>query len=178
MALFKTFLIHGHVSTVLLLASLVPIVKDKLGNIGDSSNYRSIAISSLLLKILDWVVILLYGQKLDLDQRQFSYQPKISTNMCTWMVTETIDYFSTHGSEIFLCTMDMSKAFDRVKHSVLFRKLLLKGLPVIYIRLLLRIYRDQSANVRWNGNLSETFSLTNGVKQGAVYCQLSFCMYI
>ena len=119
-ALFRCFLMHGHISTMLLLATLVPIVKDKVGDICSSSNYRSIAISSLILKIFDWVVITLYGDKLALDQRQFSYQPKISTNMCTWMAVETIDFFTRNGSEVFLCTMDMSKAFDKVRHSLLF----------------------------------------------------------
>ena len=91
-------------------------MKDKLGNICSSDNYRSIAISSLILKIFDWVIILLYGDKLGLDQLQFSYQPNISTNMCTWMAIETIDFFTRNGSDVYVCTMDMSKAFDKVRH--------------------------------------------------------------
>ena len=51
--IIKTFLIHGHVTKYLLLATLVPIIKDKLGSLTTSKNYRSIAISSLILKILD-----------------------------------------------------------------------------------------------------------------------------
>ena len=102
---------------MLLLATLVPLLKDKLGDICDSSNYRSIAISSLILKVFDWVIILLYGDKLNLDQLQFSYQLNISTNMCTWMAIETIDFFTRNGSEVYVCTIDMSKAFDWVKHS-------------------------------------------------------------
>ena len=62
--IIKSFLIHGHVSTVLLLATLVPLIKDKLGNMCTSKNYRSIAIRSLLLKIFDWVIILLFGEAL------------------------------------------------------------------------------------------------------------------
>ena len=176
--LFKCFLMHGYISPVLMMANLVPIVKDKLGDICSSSNYRSIAISSLLLKIFDWVVISLYGTELELDERQFSYQPGISTNMCTWMVTETVDFFTRNGSEVFLCAMDMSKAFDRVKHSTLFNKLLDRGLPEIYLRLLLVMYREQCANVKWNGQFSHEFPLTNGVKQGAVLSAILFCVYM
>ena len=127
--------------TVILLATLVPIVKDKLGNICSSDNYRSIAISSLILKIFDWVIILLYGDKLGLDQLQFSYQSNISTNMCTWMAIETIDFFTKNGSDVYVCTMDMSKAFDKVKHSLLFKKLVSKALPEIYLSLLIVMYR-------------------------------------
>ena len=51
--LVKAYLIHGHVTWFLLLATLVPIIKDKLGSINSSKNYRSIAISSLILKMLE-----------------------------------------------------------------------------------------------------------------------------
>ena len=176
--IFKSFLVHGHISSVLLLSTLIPIVKDKLGNICSSDNYRSIAISSLILKIFDWVIILLYGDKMSVDQLQFSYQPNISTNMCTWAAIETIDFFTRNGSEVFVCTMDMSKAFDKVKHSILFNKLISKGLPEIYVRLLLVMYQGQAANVRWNNELSKYFSISNGVKQGAVLSAILFCVYI
>ena len=65
---FKTFLIHGYVSSYLLMSMLIPIVKDKFGDICSSENYRSIAISSLLLKIFDWVIIQLFSKTLELDQ--------------------------------------------------------------------------------------------------------------
>ena len=50
--MFKSFLIHGFVPIFLLICSLVPIVKDKLGNKSNSDNNRAIGISSILLKIL------------------------------------------------------------------------------------------------------------------------------
>ena len=71
--LFKMFLVHSHVSSILLLATLIPLIKDKLGDHCNSKNYRSIAISSLFLKIFDWVLILLYGHHLQLDDLQFDY---------------------------------------------------------------------------------------------------------
>ena len=114
------------------MSTLVPILKDKLGNICAADNYRSIAISSSLLKIFDWVIILLYGKRLNLDEMQFSCQPNCSTNVCTWMALETIDYFVKNESELFTCAMDMPKAFDKVKHGLLFQILLIKGLPEIY----------------------------------------------
>ena len=49
--IIRSYLIHGHVSLFLLLATLVPIVKDKLANICSSKNYRSIAISLSLIHI-------------------------------------------------------------------------------------------------------------------------------
>ena len=62
--------------------TLVPIIKDKLGDSCSSKSYRSIAISSLGLKIFDWVILLLYGAWLVLDHLQFAYQPGRSTTIC------------------------------------------------------------------------------------------------
>ena len=59
--MLKAFAIHGHVTEHLLIATLVPLVKDKLGDLCSSKNSRSIAVSSLILKLLDWVMILNYG---------------------------------------------------------------------------------------------------------------------
>ena len=73
--------IHSHVSLALLLSTLVPLVKDKLASINSSKNYRSVAISSILLKLLDWVVILLDGDSLGLNELQFAYQTGCSTVM-------------------------------------------------------------------------------------------------
>ena len=77
---FQFFLIHGHVTDMLLMSSLVPLVKDKLGNLCSSENYRSIAISSLILKIFDWVLIILSGDKLQLDDLQFRYKAGCRNN--------------------------------------------------------------------------------------------------
>ena len=45
--IIKWYLIHGHVTRYLLLATFVPIINDKLGSFNCSKNYLSIAISSL-----------------------------------------------------------------------------------------------------------------------------------
>ena len=70
--IIQCYLVHGHVTRFLLLATLVPIIKDKLGSINSSKNYRSIAISSLILKMLDWIIIMLFGSFLGLHDLQFA----------------------------------------------------------------------------------------------------------
>lgn len=176
--IIRMFLIHGHVSDILLLSTIVPLVKDKQGDIKSSDNYRSIALSSVILKIFDWVVLTLFEDQLALDDLQFSYQKRCSTNMCTWMVVESINHFTRNNSDVYTCFMDMKKAFDMVKHGMIFRKLIERNVPPIYIRLLLVMYKGQIAKVKWNGDVSDSFSISNGVKQGAVLSAILFCIYI
>lgn len=175
--ILRSYIVHSHVSDFLLISSLVPIIKDKLASVTNSSNYRSIAISSLILKIFDWVIIIGFKDFLNFDDIQFGYQAKVSTSMCTWLAVETISYFCQNGSDVFTCLMDMSKAFDNVHHSKLFSKLVDNGMPSIIVRFLLTTYRHQQANVRWNNEYSRTFDITNGVKQGAVLSAVFYCVY-
>ena len=106
--IIQSFLIHGHLTLLLLLATLVPIIKDKLGSINVSKNYRSIAISSILLKLIDWIFIILFGSNFGLNDFQYAYQAGCSTTMCTWAVLETVDYFINYGSDVFTCAMAMT----------------------------------------------------------------------
>ena len=174
---FRSYIVHAHVSNFLLISMLVPILKDKMGDITSSNNYRSIAISSLVMKIFDLVILSTFSEYLQLDDLQFSYQEEVSTSMCTWLAVETVSYFLRNGTEVYTCLMDMSKAFDTVQHSHLFEKLLNQGLPVIIVRYILVSYKYQKANVRWNGKESEYFSIKNGVKQGAILSAILYCVY-
>lgn len=174
----KAFTVHGHVTDHLLKATLVPLVKDKLGDICSSKNYRSIAISSLILKLLDWVLIINYGHLLKSNEFQFGFQQFSNTSLCSWLVYETIDQYIRGGSTVYGCLLDCTKAFDTVEHSRLFEKLLEAGVPRIIVRLLIFIYRNQTASVRWNSQTSEEFQIINGVRQGAVISPILFSFYM
>ena len=122
--IIRSFLIHNYIPQFMLLSTLVPIIKDKLGSIHVSKNYRSVCITSLILKQFDWIVVNLYGEVLGFHDLQFAYQPGVSANMCSWAVIETVSYFMRNGSDVFGCSMDKSKAFDVCKFSVHFNKII------------------------------------------------------
>ena len=71
----------------------------------------------------------------------------------------------------------MSKAFDTTLHSLMFTKMLDKGVCPIFVRLLIYIYSHQVANVRWNSEHSSKFSIRNGCGQGKVLAALAYCLY-
>ena len=57
----------------ILVCSLLPLLKDNLGDITSSDNYRAIAAGSQLLKLLDIVILILEGDKLKCDKLQFGF---------------------------------------------------------------------------------------------------------
>ena len=153
-------------------------MKDKLGDLCSSKNYRSIAISSIILKLIDWIIINNYGHLFKSDDFQFGFQELSSTSLFSWVAYETIDQYIRKGSKVYGILMDCTKAFDTVKHSILFKKMLTAQVPPIVVRLLIFIYRKQTADVRWRKDFSYEFTMKNGVRQGAVLSPLLFCFYM
>ena len=94
-----------------------------MGDKFSSDNYRAIGSSSLFLKILDWVIFILFEDKLKPAELLFGFQKKNSTTMCSWTVIETINYFNNRNSPVFACFVDLTKAFDLVDFAKLFGKL-------------------------------------------------------
>ena len=156
----------------------MPLVKNSLGDITKSSNYRAIAGGCLLLKVLDLVILNIERSKLDTDALQFAYKANTGTATCTWTITSVVDHFSRNGKPVFGAAMDMSKAFDMVKWSELFKILLERQISAIFLRLLLHIYTNQHYTVKWGNKFSETFSVSNWVRQGGVISGIFFVVYI
>ena len=153
-------------------------MKDSNGDISSSKNYRGIAISSLILKVLNNCILLLFGALLSNDALQFGFQKGCSTVQCTWAVQETISNYLRKGSDVYCCLLDFSKAFDKVNFNELFKKLIARSFPAVVLRLLIYIYKNQSCYIRWNSSVSETFSVKNGVRQGAILSPSLFCVYL
>ena len=74
---------HGVAPSGLLLSSMVPVPKDKLGNKRDFSNYRAITISRILGKLLDSIIIQDQHVSLKSDDLQFGFKENTSTITCT-----------------------------------------------------------------------------------------------
>ena len=97
------------------------------------------------------------------------------------VLKETLAYYSVDGGTAF-CTfllfLDATKAFDRVDYCKMFRELLKRDIPSIYLRLLLNLYTNSIARVVWNGLCSQSFNILNGVKQGGIVSPVLLCIYI
>ena len=158
--MYKILLTHGVLPLSFLKCYMIPLVKDDNGDLCSSKNYRSIALSSLFLKLFDWVVLILYGEKLASDMFQFGFKPKSNTMMCSWLLSEVVDRYNREGSDVYVCLMDCTKAFDTISHSKLFQKLMERDIPATYARLIFFSYKQQSAAVSWKGMLSQDFPVT------------------
>ena len=146
--------------------------------LNDRSNYRAIALSTTLSKILELVLVERLQPFLDTSDAQFGFKPEHSTTYATFVLKETINYYTKQGSPVYVCFLDASKAFDRVCHSKLFQILSERGVPSPYLKLLIQWYTSQKMGVKWANSTSDSFSVTNGVRQGGNLSPLLFNVYI
>ena len=175
--IFRSWLTHGTVTPSLLACSFMPLIKSSMKDPSDCSSYRAIAGSSLILKVFELVIILQWGHLLSSDSLQFGYKANTSTVQCTWLVSEVLQHMLREGINPVVTVLDCSKAFDKCKFSLLFKRLLDKGLPGIVVRVLAYIYMKQYAWVKWGDIRSSLMSISNGTRQGAILSPLFWAVY-
>ena len=176
--LFSMCISHGFIPSGIMHTIIVPIVKDKKGDISDKDNYRPIAITSVFSKVFELVILLKYSDTLlKTTFNQFGFKKKSSTDLCVFAFKEIVDLYRSQSSPVFICFIDASKAFDLVCHWILFKKLL-NRLPIIIIRLLVYWYSCQEFLVKWGNIMSNGFKVSNGVRQGGVLSPILFNIYL
>ena len=176
--IFNAICVHGHIPDNLMKTVIIPLIKDKKGNLASKDNYRPIAIASISSKILEIVILNRYQDLLQTTANQFGFKKNLSTDMCVFTLKHIVDFYSSHSSPVYICFMDASKAFDRINHNLLFQKLLKRKVPCIIVRLLRIWYASQQFLVKWGCNYSSPFHVTNGVRQGSIISPILFNVYI
>ena len=122
---FTTILFHGYMPKAFRDCVLVRIPKgSKDGSC--SKNYRAIA---SLSKVLKRVLLLKYQSFFCSSSLQFGFKSGYSTTLWTGMIKNIVSRYIHHGSVVYGCLIDASKAFDLVDHHILFSKLQERGLP-------------------------------------------------
>ena len=106
---------------------MIPIPKGGKVCSTNADLYRSIAISSILSKILDYVIIDQQSDSLDTSDYQFGFKSHSSTMLCSTMLIKTIQYYDENRRQpLHVLFLDARKACDRVCYSELFNILLHK----------------------------------------------------
>ena len=108
----------------------------------DTSNYRPVAVATMVSKLLEHFILSNISPFLGTTDNQFGFKAGHSTDQCTFLLKQTASYFVTHGSSAHVVFLDASKAFDRVLHMKLFEKLIQRKVPMCFVRLLKHWYKE------------------------------------
>ena len=111
------------------------------------------------------------------SDQQFAFKANHSTTLCSGMLIESVNTFVKGNSCVYSCFLDASKAVDKVHYGRLFRLLLDRGMPRVYVRFIIDGYSRQSVCIQWESTKSRNFHTCNGVKQGGVISPILFAIY-
>ena len=84
----------------------------------------------------------------------------------------------SQNSKLYCAFVDYEKAFDAVKRDALWLKLMDSGISCKIIRMIKSLYAKFFAAVKLNGNISDYFEVSLGVKQGEPLSPLLFILFI
>ncbi len=162
----------------MIIGTMVSISKVKRQVVCNSDYFRAIARSSIIGKILDWIILMRENENLCSTGLQFGCKEEFSTTQCTHVVNETINYYIFNKTNVYILFLDTSREFDRVRYCKLIKFLLKCNLSHRLLRLLAVIYTQQILNVKWKATTGNYFEVSNGVKQGGVLSPTLFAVYV
>ena len=70
---------------------IVPVIKDKVGKVGSSDNYRPIALASTISKVLKKIILDRIIHLVGSSDNQFGFKPKFGTDMYIYVLKEIIN---------------------------------------------------------------------------------------
>ncbi len=109
---FNAMLIHGVSPDSMILGTMVPIPKNNKKSLCNSDNYRVIALSSIIGKILDWVILIKEPHVLKSSNLQFGFKNNLFTTQYTFCMMETVNYYNFNRSNVYVLLLDATKTFD------------------------------------------------------------------
>lgn len=78
---------------------------------------------------------------------------------------------------LYATSVDLTKAFDTVSRTGLWLILERLGCPPKFLQMVIQLHENQRSQIRLNGDLSEPFPISNGVKQGCVLAPTLFSIF-
>ena len=102
----------------------------------------------------------------------------MSCKHAIYSVRSVVETFVGNRSTVNICTLDLSKAFDRVNHYALFIKLMDRLLLNALLSILESWFALSTSCFRWHSHVSRVFTLHASVRQGGLLSLLLFAIFI
>ena len=170
----------GHINSEFLCQLITPVFKG--GSKLVSTNYRPVSLTSHLMKIFERVLqkkIMKY-----LEENNYISCSQHGFRKGRSCLSELLAHFTNLYENLGNCSdsdtvyLDFSKAFDKVDHALLIKKLQKYGFGGKLLKWIEAFLSNHTQKVVIDGKVSETIFVISGVPQGTVLGPLLFLLFV
>ena len=149
----------------------------KKGDRTDCGNYRGISLLSIAGKIFARILLKRLSTHIPpeiVPETQCGFRGNRSTIYMIFCLRQLSEMCIEQDRQLYMVFVDFSKAFDTVGRTGLWQLLKKYGCPEKFTTMIEAQHTGMMANVSVGGEVSESFRVTNEVKQGCVLAPRSF----
>ena len=145
---------------------IVPIPKS--GNLDEVGNYRGIALSSVIAKIINKMLLNRIQPYIDplLRPNQNGFRSGRSTMAHIIALRRLIEGIKSHDLKTVIIFVDFKKAFDSIDRGKMLEMLAAYGIPSIITNAIALFYENTEARIIRPDGETEFFKISKGVLQG------------
>ena len=112
------------------------------------------------------------------DKMQFDFMPEKRIIDVVFILRRLQEEYRAKGKTLYMCFVDLEKAFDRVPRKMLELALRKKGIPEVWVRSVMNLYEGAKMTVRVDSELTEELEFKVGMHQGSMLSPFLFALVV
>ena len=91
---------HSYIPTDMLDFVIIPLVKNRCGDLSYNNNYSPIAISCIISNVFENIILYRVEDYLWTTDNQFRFKARYFTDQCVYALTKFIEYFKNCSTSV------------------------------------------------------------------------------
>ena len=156
---------------------MLSIFKGK-SDVMSCGSYRGVKLLEHAMKIVERVLERRIRTLVNLNKIQFGFMPGKGTVDAILIVRRMQEEYQKKNKKLYMCFVNMEKAFDRVPRKVMEWAMRKKGLSEVIVRAVMSMYNGAKTRVMMGSAYSEEFEVKVDVHQGSVLSPPLFAIFV